>query len=189
MPTSPTDAILATLDADRAALWAAVESVPVALRGRRPAADAWSVADVLEHLALVEERSVAVVTDLAAGAPPRDDDAAPALHPTEDTHRATLADRTHRVEAPPTLHPSGQVDAAAAAERLARSRAALRAVLAAHADRDLAATERAHPRLGPLTGEQWVLALGGHEARHAAQIREIGAQLAAVDADPASAGT
>lgn len=50
MPASPTGAVLAALDADRAAPWAAVASVPVSLRDRRPAADAWSVADVLDHL-------------------------------------------------------------------------------------------------------------------------------------------
>jgi len=62
---------------------------------------------------------------------------------------------------------------------LTEDREALRAALAAAADRDLAAVERTHPRLGPLTGYQWVAALGGHEERHTAQIREIAAALGA----------
>jgi hypothetical protein len=36
-----------------------------------------------------------------------------------------------------------------------------------------------HPRFGPLTGYQWIAFSGAHEARHAAQIREIAEQLRA----------
>jgi hypothetical protein len=38
-----------------------------------------------------------------------------------------------------------------------------------------------HPRLGSLNVYQWVLFVGGHETRHAAQIREIGEALRARD--------
>jgi hypothetical protein len=35
-----------------------------------------------------------------------------------------------------------------------------------------------HPRLGSLNLYQWVVFVAGHEARHTAQIREIGETLA-----------
>jgi hypothetical protein len=36
---------------------------------------------------------------------------------------------------------------------------------------------RAHPTLGPLNRYQWVLFVGQHEARHAAQLQDIARQL------------
>src|SRR5688572_23374224 len=48
-------AVFSSLDASMAALQASVDSVTPALHSRRPAADRWSVAEVLEHLALVEQ--------------------------------------------------------------------------------------------------------------------------------------
>ena len=51
------DAALSRLDESRAALRAAVEAVPAALRTRKPAQDRWSVAEVLEHLPGSQARS------------------------------------------------------------------------------------------------------------------------------------
>ena len=42
----------------------------------------------------------------------------------------------------------------------------------------LSQVEHPHPIFGPLNLYQWVAFVGAHEARHAAQIREVGAQLA-----------
>src|SRR5437762_4735094 len=48
--------LVAYIDWQREELLAAVESVPDAHRRTRPTPDAWCVAEVLEHLALVERR-------------------------------------------------------------------------------------------------------------------------------------
>lgn len=168
-PDSPLRAIRARLEADRAALRAAVDRVPPALRGRRVAPDRWSVAEVLEHLAAVEERTIAALAPLLDAAPPRAADA-PAPRTLD---RAVLRDRARRLDAPGPLQPAGARDADAAWAALERSRAALHAALDSAEGRDLAAIGRQHPALGPLDGYQWIEAIGGHEERHAAQIDEI----------------
>ena len=173
---SPVESIIAELAADRAALRAAVDAVPHADRARRPGPGRWSVADVIEHLAIVEERAVGILRDLATKAPARATGGDTPGYVRFD--RTLLRDRAQRVEAPEPIRPSGGMDADAAWERLERSREALVTALREAADRDLGAVERMHPRLGALTGWQWVAALGGHEERHAAQVREIAGQLA-----------
>jgi len=59
--------VVEALDSRRAELARAVNEVPTSARGRRPSEDRWSVAEVLEHLALVEEnipqRVKALVTE------------------------------------------------------------------------------------------------------------------------------
>src|SRR4029077_17140626 len=55
--------LFAYLGIRRAALREAVDGVPVQVRDERPGADRWSVAEVLEHLALVEERFAKALGD------------------------------------------------------------------------------------------------------------------------------
>lgn len=47
----------------REALHEAMDAIPAALRNQRPAANRWSVAEVLEHLSLVEGRVATVLGD------------------------------------------------------------------------------------------------------------------------------
>ncbi len=156
----------------RAELRAAVDAVPPALRDRRPAPDRWSVAEVLEHLAALE----GAVTGMLGPAI----DEARALGEEADTSsvRARLdtermRDRSRVIEAPDRVRPRGGLDTAAAWAALERARAALLAALERGDGRALGAVTRPHPVLGPLDLYQWALAVGGHEARHAGQVREI----------------
>lgn len=174
MPESPLTEIRSLLAADRASLRAAVERVPATARRERPAPGRWSVAEVLEHLAIVEERTVAALTPLVSAAPPID-----APRTATELDRTALRDRTVRVMAPEMIQPSGQLDADAAWAALERSRSALLALLDVAEGRDLTAIGRAHPRLGQLDGYQWLASIGGHEERHAAQIVEAADALAA----------
>ena len=171
---SPIAALRDCLAADRDALRAAVESVPAALRDRKPAPDRWSVAEVLEHLGIVETRTVAALAPLVSDAPPCG--AARAATPLD---RTQLRDRTQRVTAPEMIRPTGTVSAEAAWAGLERSRESLLAVLDTAEGRDLTAVGRSHPRLGQIDGYQWIASIGGHEERHTLQIREIADEFAA----------
>ena len=182
MPTDPRLVeLLAALDAARRELAAALERVPSHLRDRAPADGAWSVAQVLEHLALVEGRSMAAFERVAAEAPPRD--AADAVD--DDAHRlddAPVLDRTARVVAPEMVQPTGDATAAEAWTRLGAARERTEAIVRAADGRALEQATLKHPRFGPLNGYQFVAVVAAHERRHAAQLREIGDALAAAPA-------
>ena len=174
--TSRIGALIEELTADRARLAAAVEHVPVPLRSQRPAPDRWSVAEILEHLVIIEQRAATIVRELAASAPACGAEAAGDGGMQFD--RSILRDRSVRVMAPPMIQPTGTMDAATAWKALQVTRTVLLDEIRAAEGRDLAAVSRAHPRLGPLTGYEWIAALGGHEERHTAQIAEIAETLA-----------
>jgi uncharacterized damage-inducible protein DinB len=93
----PIAVLRAALADDRRALREAVELVPSGRRRERPGEGRWSVAEVLEHLAIVEERSVAIIAKLVADAPARS--AAGSTDPTP-LDRTALRDRSRRVSAP-----------------------------------------------------------------------------------------
>jgi DinB superfamily len=61
--------LLDYLERQHAKLLQAIDLIPAPLRGRRPAPDRWSVADVMQHLALVEGR---LARSAARGADRRD---------------------------------------------------------------------------------------------------------------------
>jgi hypothetical protein len=174
--TSPVHVLRASLAADRDGLRAAVERVPAALRERKPAPERWSVAEVLEHLGIVESRTVAALTPLISNAPANGAVTAPTAATPID--RVVMRDRTQRVTAPDPICPTGTVNADAAWAALERSRSALLALLDTAEGRDLTTITRTHPRLGPIDGYQWIAAVGGHEERHSLQILEIADELA-----------
>ena len=168
----------AQLDRSRAALRAVVDAVPAPLRDQPPGPDRWSVAGVLEHLALVDERFTAIVANKIAEARAGglgQEEGSPALLPPGV--EAMLADRTERRTAPEPLHPTG-LACGAAWERADTARAAFRIMLSAADGLALSHVIHEHPRFGALNAYQWAGFLAAHESRHTGQIREIASQLA-----------
>lgn len=170
-----TTEIMELLDAERAALLTCVERVPTELRTRKPAADRWSVSEVIEHLARVE-RGVAKLLALrgqevpAAGA----DLSGAQLDPARV---ARLRSRVDRLQAPERILPQGALTCEEALQALDASRSALRAGLRAATPAALDGATHVHPVLGVLTLRGWACFIAHHEARHAAQITEIGTAL------------
>jgi uncharacterized damage-inducible protein DinB len=169
--------VLHCLDTEFAGLRAAVESIPPGRRAERPAADRWSVAEVLDHLARVE-RSVlkACVNQLAAaresGLP--DESETTSIRETMPPER--VANRDRPLVSPERLLPKGN-DADAAWAEVEAVRERLREFTASCDGLALSQIGFPHPALGPLNMYQWLLFSAGHHARHAAQIREIADQL------------
>jgi hypothetical protein len=172
-----TQELLTYLDAQRAVLRTTLESAPAAIRERVPGPGAWSVANVLEHLAIVEQRIATLLASMIEKA--RADGLAAEtssepLLPTLGVER--LANRETKVVAPDLLHPTGMT-AAAAWTALEQAGVALRDAVRTGDGLALGTLSRTHPLFGPLSLYQWIAFVGAHEARHAAQIEEIAASL------------
>jgi uncharacterized damage-inducible protein DinB len=170
--------VLDYLDRYRCELGEAVAAVPEALRSRRPSEGAWSVAEILEHLNLVEGRIARLLDEelgraRTAGLGP-ERDTSPVL-PTVPVPR--LLDRNPRLEARENALPSGQVRSDDAWRHLEATRTTLRDTILAADGLALSELVLPHPRLGPLNVYQWLVFVGAHEGRHTAQVREVGAVL------------
>jgi uncharacterized damage-inducible protein DinB len=172
--------VLNYLDSERAALADAVTSVPTELRDQAPGPDRWSVAQVLQHLVIIEKRIAMGVTKWVGDA------RAGGLGPEAETssilnslNLALIADRDKRRDAPAEVRPAGDLDAAAAWAALEKTRASLRAGVLPGDGLALSEVIQPHPVLGPINLYQWLLFVGAHEARHTGQVREIAAELSA----------
>ena len=170
--------VLNYLDTERSALREAVELVPAESRNQSPGPDRWSVAQVLQHLAGVENRIGMAMTKWIADA--RAGGTGPETETSSVVNNLVvqaIADRSKRRDAPEEFRPPGDVDAESAWAALERSRAILRAAIIAGDGLALGEVVQPHPVLGPINLYQWALFEGSHEARHTGQVREIAAQL------------
>jgi uncharacterized damage-inducible protein DinB len=171
--------VFARLDRAHQDLCAAVELVPRELRGQRPAADRWSVAEIVEHLALAEQRfcdrlrnalAEAKAAGLGAETQPRE--------PLPERVVTLLIDRENRRMAPDFIQPKGEMDGAQALAALERAREEFRTTLTAADGLALSTVTSEHPVMGRLSAYQWVELVAGHEARHAEQVREVASHIA-----------
>ena len=170
--------VLAGLDRSREELRSAVGAVPEPLRDERPASDRWSVAHILEHLALVEERLTANLAARLEEARHRGlgrEEGDPSLLSPE--LRVRIVDRSERRQAPDPLQPHGGIGHEAAWERVETARAAFRLLVTRADGLALGGVIHEHPRFGAMNVYQWGGFLAAHEARHTEQIREISGAL------------
>ncbi len=183
-PVHPrTTELLRHLDVQHERLRNAVESIPREQRETKPNPQRWSVAEVIEHLSIVESR-IARVFDAklaearTAGAVREERDDSPVVG-SIDMDR--VLDRSRRITAAESSLPSGKLDADAAWSALERARNALRDSVRGADGLALGEIVQPHPVLGPINLYQWIAFVGGHEARHAAQVMELRDLLVAGD--------
>jgi hypothetical protein len=170
--------VLSRLDASRAALGAAVDTVPAPLRQQRPDAERWSVAEVLEHLSIVARIFTGRVADAlntarAAGLAAESSERLP----LPDAVETRMANRVNRRPAPEAAVPTGTLDAAAAWAAIESAHQRLHA-LAEEADGlALSQVMLTHPIFGTMSVYQFVELIAAHEGRHTEQIKEIARSL------------
>jgi hypothetical protein len=168
------------LDQQRALLQAAVEAVPSGRRNEAPEPGRWSTANVLEHLAVVEDGIAKRLARRIAEA--RVEGLGPETHhepvlPTLSLRH--LRDRTTRLAAPEAVAPTG-LGAEAAWLALEQAGSAVRQALATGDGLALGTVFLPHPRFGQMSVYYFFAFVGAHEARHAAQIREIAEAFASI---------
>lgn len=164
------------LDTERTALREAVERVPPELRDTQPGADRWSVAQVLQHLGIIEKRiglgMTKWVTDAAGTGTETETSSVMNSLPLQ-----LITDRSKKRNAPDEVRPTGDINAESAWAALQQSRDSLRAAFLAGDGLALSKVIQPHPVLGPINLYQWMLFVGSHEMRHTAQVIEIAEQL------------
>jgi uncharacterized damage-inducible protein DinB len=168
------------LDATREQLRAAIASVPPERRATVPPHGGWSANGVLEHLVIVESSITkllsAKIAEARAAGVGMETDESPIL---ASLRTERVLDRSVKIEAPERIQPKQTRDYEAAWADLEAARARFKEFLTEADGFAFREISHPHPLFGSLDGYSWIAFLGSHEARHAAQIREIGASLEA----------
>jgi hypothetical protein len=134
----------------------------------KPAPDRWSVAEVVEHLALIEQyfvENVRAQLEKSPAAPGRDSEQIDA------SILIRMPDRFVKAKAPALATPTGRWTPEEALNHFLTARAETVEYL--KSGTDLRAHTVTHPAFGPLDGYEWVLAMAAHSERHTKQILEV----------------
>ena len=186
------ESIYAANEAVRRKLYARVENLSDAQQTFRPTGDAWSIAEIMEHLSIIETNMVRLIgmllakTESAAanagagaqdaGAGTSAGDAATltprAFQPfSMDALIDTIKDK--KLDAPEQVRPGGQMALADSLAALRATRASLESLRPRLEAADLTAAAYPHPAWGDLNIAQWLAFIGLHEGRHLAQIKRL----------------
>jgi hypothetical protein len=172
--------LLDYLDGQRDALCVTASNVREEHRTAPPPGGGWSVLEILDHLRITEGRIAMLisklVTEAKAASLPPETERAPLLA-TMQLER--VLDRGTRIKAPNALTPQAAADLDTALRALDETRAKLKDAVVAADGLALGQIKYPHLVFGDLTLYEWIAFVGAHEARHADQIREVGASLGA----------
>jgi hypothetical protein len=138
---------------------------------RRASDEGWSVAEILEHLRMVEAGVARLITKRVGQAREAglgEERSTDPVLPTFEKHSAKLDNAV--MEAPATVHPRTNIDINEAVEGLESSREALRAAAVSANGLSIGEIKHTHPILGDLDLYQWLIFVGQHEGRHKRQI-------------------
>jgi len=163
-----------SLEAERARLLALVRSIPPADAERRPAPARWSVAEIVEHLALVEASIAAKMRELLA----KPGDVPAGRRVRVPLLAVSVALPGLRFESPERVRPKS-IGLEPALERLDASRRALLDCIDSADDRVLRGKRFGHKVLGALDLVEWGVFVRHHEARHRRQIAATARRLRA----------
>jgi hypothetical protein len=145
----------------------------------KPTPECWSVAECTEHLALVEERILALVQSMP-NQPETSAEELAVIQKKDEFILTKVSSRRRKQLAPPDAVPANRwpQDELRARFLAVRDRTI---ALASLADGALHTRVNPHFALGPLTGYQWLLFVAAHSDRHLKQMEEV-------KADPAFPG-
>jgi hypothetical protein len=133
----------------------------------KPAPDRWSIAEIVEHLVIIEGRVQALVGRMGeAPAPPADWDQAE----MDARILREVPDRSSKIQAPPVLCPTEAWSRTEALERFFKTRERTIQLLS---EPSLRGHVLPHPIMGMWDGYQWLVAAGAHGLRHTGQILEV----------------
>lgn len=164
-----------SLERARARLRRTLDGLSAEAEDFRPAPESWTIAEIVEHLSLVEGQISRLMSKVVARV--EADGGASAGDGAQRTPLVDFAPLAARAEekfnAPETARPKGGVRVEESLARLGASSDAIRALRPRVESLDLSATRLPHPAFGQLDFYQWLAVLGIHEERHRRQIEAV----------------
>lgn len=168
--------IFDSIDETRAKLTGTVSDLSEAEQNFRPAENAWSVAELVEHVAKTEASIVPLVFRLLKNAEAEGAGSDGTINPPISLVAQHEQARTSRFQAPEMIRPEGTASVSESLAKLAESRATIRSLHSRLEAIDLSNTAFPHPAFGKLNLYQWLAFIGLHEGRHLEQIEKTLAQ-------------
>jgi hypothetical protein len=133
----------------------------------------WSVAEIVEHISIVDEGMCKICSKLLSKARENGSlgDGVVRLAP-EFLEKLDSIEST-KLEAPPMVRPGGEKSIAELLAKLSENRDRLNELKPLFESLNTTDFKFPHPYFGELSAAEWLVLRGGHEARHIGQIERI----------------
>lgn len=154
----------------------AVATIDASHWNARPKPDCWSVAEIAEHVSIIDARVAALSATFKDWPDESYDQEAGARKDQLILRIAT--DRGSRIEAPPQVTPTGKLENQAQFYPGFRETQTQLSTVASGNPELLRGRFRDHPFLKKLDGYQWLLVCSCHRRRHMDQIEDVKRALA-----------
>jgi hypothetical protein len=171
MTSAERDRAVVYLQETKAAVLDSTRGLTDAQWRHKPSAEEWSIAECVEHLALVEGFLLRTLQAMAA-APAAPEDQLALAAGKEDQIVKAAPSRGRKVKGPPASMPKGGGEPDAMLARFVENRERVIVYAATTAD-PLRTRLVPHMVFGPLDGFQWLIFLAAHSERHRRQLEEV----------------
>jgi uncharacterized damage-inducible protein DinB len=166
--------IFAFIDRKREKLVEMVSSLSDEQTAQRRTPDAWSIAEILEHLSIIENSISMAINRLLEKAEAKGfvSENKGILNPSVSLVQEAERAKDAKFQAPESFIPKKAATVSTSLESLKSSRAALHELRSRIEAVNGSEVRFPHPAFGPLNLYQWIAFIGLHEAHHLRQIRE-----------------
>lgn len=142
-----------------------------------PEGEKWSVANLVEHVAIVENGITRICAKLLTEAQAKGAAAGGEAKISEDFLQKLSWGRTQKFEAPERVHPGGKMTIAESLAKLDENRQKLEDLRPLFESVECSDFKFPHPAFGDMSAHEWFALIGGHEFRHIEQIKKLLSQI------------
>lgn len=133
----------------------------------------WTIAQLVEHIATVEDGMTRICRKLLNEAKETGKTSDGSVSISEDFLRKAEGSRETKLQAPEMVHPKSNLTIAESLLKMEENRKRLNELRPLFESVECSDHKFPHPAFGALTAHEWLALVGGHEARHIAQIKRI----------------
>ena len=133
----------------------------------------WTVAQLVEHISMVEDGMTRICAKLLNGAKEAGKMSDGSAKISADFLQKAEQSREQKLEAPDRVHPKSNQTIAESLAKMEESRNRLNELRPLFESVECSDYKFPHPAFGELTAHEWLALVGGHEMRHTAQIKRI----------------
>ena len=138
-----------------------------------PEGDNWTLAHLVEHIAVVQDGMMKISAKLLNEAKSSDVKSGGEAVLSDNFKLKAVEARQAKFEAPDRVIPTGNRTISQSLEKMAETRRALEDLRPLFETVECSDFKFPHPFFGDLTAHEWLTLIGGHEARHQQQIGKI----------------
>jgi uncharacterized damage-inducible protein DinB len=142
-----------------------------------PEGEKWTVANLVEHIAIVENGITRISAKLLTEAQAIGAKAGGEAKISENFVQKVSWGRTQKFEAPERVHPTGNLTIVESLAKLDENRPKLEELRPLFESVECSDFKFPHPAFGDMSAHEWLALIGGHELRHIQQIKNILRQI------------